>query len=546
MSLNSAGLTTSNLTSGFIDLATYDESEKFMYGGPDSTAYFVRETRKSTWFTLVPVCLTKASGQPGFGQEWSVNISRAGDYLLQTWLRVRMPSVALVTPGVTGAVQPITVGGVNYSSNEGFAARWCSNLGHNLIKQCVITFNDLVAAQFDSWHLDFWAAFTVPASKRYGYDRMIGNVGPLAQASNAYRVGGIVSATVIPSEYVNVPLPLFFTRDSGVALPTAALPYNEMRIQFQFRDVLDLLVVQPYTSVPATTPALVYSANPALFGSSTSIPMPSAPSLNSLTFGTYSNAPVGNQAATSAPPLNECQVWANYAIVANEERKRMACAPRDILIEQVQTAPLQTFNSNGQSPQPSFDIRFSHAIKALFFAVQNTTVNAGKSQPGGSIYTTDLPVVVQSPDSVGLPDGSDPWPPFYGVGTVLVPGSMDPIAVTSLVYENTQRLSQMGSDYFSLVNPWYHAPSIPERPGYHSYSYSLDFYSLDPMGSTNYGKLTNVSILPQATSACTDYASGIQSGQQVASSKNSYQFITTAINNNIIRISGGALGFPVL
>jgi hypothetical protein len=42
---------TSNLTSGFIDLATYDELEKYMYGGPDATAYFVRETRKSTWFT---------------------------------------------------------------------------------------------------------------------------------------------------------------------------------------------------------------------------------------------------------------------------------------------------------------------------------------------------------------------------------------------------------------------------------------------------------------------------------------------------------------
>jgi hypothetical protein len=46
---------TSNLTSGFIDLATYDELEKYMYGGPDATAYFVRETRKSTWFTQIRI-----------------------------------------------------------------------------------------------------------------------------------------------------------------------------------------------------------------------------------------------------------------------------------------------------------------------------------------------------------------------------------------------------------------------------------------------------------------------------------------------------------
>ena len=68
----SASICTSNVTSGFIDLATFDEIEKYLYGGPDATAYFVRETRKSTWFTQVPVVLSRASGQPDFGQEWAV------------------------------------------------------------------------------------------------------------------------------------------------------------------------------------------------------------------------------------------------------------------------------------------------------------------------------------------------------------------------------------------------------------------------------------------------------------------------------------------
>ena len=87
----------SNVTSGFIDLATFDEIEKYMYGGPDATAYFVRDTRKSTWFTQVPVVLSRASGQCDFGSEWSVSISRAGDYLMSTWLRVCVPKLALRT-----------------------------------------------------------------------------------------------------------------------------------------------------------------------------------------------------------------------------------------------------------------------------------------------------------------------------------------------------------------------------------------------------------------------------------------------------------------
>ena len=103
----------------------------------------------------------------------------------------------------------------------------------------------------------------------------------------------------------------------------------------------------------------------------------------------------------------------------------------------------------------------------------------------------------------------------------------------------------MGSDYFSLVNPYFHAPSIPTETGLHSYSYSLDFIQLDPMGSTNYGKLTNVSILPEASNVASLSAQGNQN-EAGADFNQSYEFIVTAVNNNIIRISGGALGFPVL
>ena len=202
--MSNSVICTSNLTSGFIDLATYDELEKYMYGGPASTAYFVRETRKSTWFTQVPVCLSRCSGTPGFGQEWSVTISRAGDYLLQTWLRLQL-------------------GGLSSTLATGIQLNWTSNFMHNLIKECNVTFNDLVAARFDNYHLDFWAMFTVAASKRPAYNNMVGNT---ANVMNGININGGTGDAVL-----NLPLPFFYSRDSGVALPTAALPYNDMRIK---------------------------------------------------------------------------------------------------------------------------------------------------------------------------------------------------------------------------------------------------------------------------------------------------------------------------
>lgn len=455
-----ASICTSNVTSGFIDLATFDELEKYLYGGSSATAYFVRETRKATWFTQVPVVLSRSNGNADFGSDHSVNISRAGDYLLATWLRVTLPSVALVAAG-------------SQSLTANSRLRWTRNLMHNLVAECCITFNDLSAARFDNFHLDFWAAFTVPAGKLNGYKNMIGDFDDLTRPH--------APEEVIPSFTLNLPLPFFYSRDSGVALPTAALPYNEMRVTYTFRNWSDLLILDDIAAPAGTNPS----------------------------------GPVTSGQLGGTPMLQNVQTWANYAIVSNDERKRMACAPRNILMEQVQTAPTQTFNPS-QNSTPSYDLRFSHAIKVLFFAVRNSTVASEWSN-----YTAATPV----PGATAVNFNPS--------------GAVDPILTTSLTYENTARLAAMGSDYFSLVQPWYHAPVIPLETGYHMYSYSLDFICLDPKGSTNFGKLTNVSIAPVASPGATDGSAGTGVVDSGADFRQLYRFVTTVVNNNIIRISGG-------
>jgi hypothetical protein len=159
----------------------------------------------------------------------------------------------------------------------------------------------------------------------------------------------------------------------------------------------------------------------------------------------------------------------------------------------------------------------------LFFGVQNVTNSSEWSN-----YTAASPVPTNQ-------------------GVVFSPSlASDPVAATSLYYENTQRLANMGSDYYSLVNPWYHAPVIPTETGYHMYSYSLDFINLDAMGSTNYGKLTNVSIAPEVSLGAQNAVQGLGGAGSGANYAQKFEFIVTCVNNNIIRISGGALGFPVL
>jgi len=849
----STSICQSNLTSGFIDLATYDELEKYMYGGADAIAYFVRETRKSTWFTQVPVQLAKCEGIADFGQDWSVSISRSGDYLLGTWLHVALPAVS--------------VAGWNGRS---VCIAWTPNLMHALVKSCCVSFNDLVAAKFDGTHLDFWAAFTTPAAKADGYRHMIGSQIPSC--------GGF-----IPAQTCDLPLPFFYTRDSGVALPTAALPYNEMRISFSFRgwdellvgfapkiDCYNYAVAKPDTDIAKTgasslqkAPYIIPSYNTSAHGVQTSwnsdiwpscvaplggwpstaedgpnilaadlagnynlnqihsefqnsdemsfiiLPKLPGPPMAYLTasgqnqvtqttdktnfhmkqaFPYYVGEPVNKGANGIFCDIKElslkCQVWANYAIVSNEERKKMSCAPRDMLIEQVQSTPPIDFDirtqpdsrwwpnnisklvagttkvpevpqgpegtepgtgffvstssnvpdndvpsgeqnwpslSDNYLPQQpsqegwclsnnastatenlvdttavlakntpadrwtveedlgravtcestsatvSLNLKYAYTVKALFFAVKNVTASNIHSNytigfpvmqaAATSQVTLDGPVFAKSmwDDTIGYKwnnnNAKPPAPPFAlpldppyyrpsqsgGIAkyvgkiqtltqhVITCKNGYDPIERASVLYETTPRLGLLDSSYYSLTQPYYHAPTIPSADGavfcptgYHMYSYSLEFMALDPLGSTNYGKLTNVSIDAEpikldASNMCPELsyavpavntsegvansryvfgpinapgivgadANGLKNqsvlevlinmayqniyseqgletiSPAVAASANSaartsctflgkYKFVSTAINNNILRISGGSIGFPVL
>lgn len=468
----SANTQSSNLTAGFIDLATYDESEKYLYGGDTAVSYFLKKLRKSTWFTVAPTVLSISGGNAGFGQAWGYKVSRAGDYLLRNWLRIQLPAVALDQAKYSSFPQ---FDAQNPAAFGDFSLRWTRNLAHNLIREINIAFNDLVAERMDSYFLDFWAAFTIPAGKQNGYNNMIGNYAALNDPNAV--AGAPVQA--IGGQILNLPLPFFYQRDTGVALPTAAIPYNDMIINVSFREIYEVLILDD--------------------------------TLNQVSYPCQSQYLTNGQV-----PQIYADMWAEYAIVANVERSQMGKAPRDILIEQVQTAPKGRFDPLAQS---QIDIRFSHAIKALFFAVRNKSVQAEQSN-----YTAASPVPG--------PKGVNFFPEW----------ATDPITETSLLYENTARLVNMGSDYFSLVVPFYTAVSIPKETGYHMLSYTLNLVATNPMGSTNYGKLTNVSLQFVSSQDAKDASQSTGSSEEIvkgAPEQQTYEIIVVGVNHNIIRISGG-------
>jgi hypothetical protein len=459
----------SNLSAGFVDMATSDLLEEYMYSTGKSTStetiirYFVRETIKSSPFTQIPVLLSDQNSA-GFGSPWTVTVSRSGDYLQYVWLRVELPEITFATTN--------SIDGATGTTNG--RLRWTKNVGHALINKVALKFNDLVAEQFTGDFLDFWAAFNIPASKQVGYNNMIGNVPSLTD--------GVAPGEILPGYAINVPLPFFFSRDSGLALPTAALPYNEIKIEPTLRGWKELLILSDITkTVTENQRGTAIDASKDLGG---------------------------------VPSLSNGQCWGNYSLVSNTERTTLAAEPLEMLIEQVQDTDVSW---NGQATK-EHNIRFSHAIKTLYFGVKNITHSAEHSH-----------WVTHSPHTLGSGE-VDHFPS----------AARDPIANATLLYENTKRLDNLPADYFSLVNPFHHCPRIPEVTGLHAYSYSLTTDETDPAGSTNYSKLTNVAIQVSPSEAAK--AAGIGTGVLTQT----YRLHVFGVNQNILKVCGGAMGFPLL
>ena len=493
MASTTTSTATVSLTTAFIDLSTFDEIECWLYGGK-SINRFRKVIRKSAWFTVIAAQLNRCGTTGDFDLEMQAMFSRAGDYIRDVWVRTELPEVR---------------------SREGFQARWTRNIGHNLIFEAYLHFNDLTVNKLTSYHLDFLAAFLIPEGKVNGYNNMIGNIPVLTNPYEEFANTGAISATsnvALPRWPLNIPLPFYFTRDPHDAIIQAACPFNDVRITIKFRNWRELLIVD---KISVTNNGIVTEAA-----------------------GGNSNLDVSLE--NTNLHLQNVQVWAHYAVIPNGDREKIGEeADIDTIIEQVQTIPITQIAPTAQ-PQRGVDLRFAHSIRALFFAMRNTTVPSEFSN-----YSTHIPMGVQG-----------------AAGIIFRPvGSSDPIARAILSYENVDRVN-MPSDYYTMVAPYYSATRIPDQTGYHLLSYAnrLAGYgtgeSLQPDGSTNFARLASVNLNVECSTICVSQATPITDTPLPSTLQRwdpayrnvqaKFDLIITASSLSILRFSAGSAGFPVL
>lgn len=424
----------SALTVNHVDVTTHQgplHSNFLANNSANSKHLFHKKHHKSNVFALGPQAHTGLGGTPDFGKDFRWKIGRQGDYLLNNWIRAEISSVK-ANASLIGT---------------GLVLRWTHNVGHNLFEDIDLSFSQVSGASFDEFYLDFFSAFSVPAGKRNMYDNMIGNLPELVNP-----IYDVLSdnAQVLPAFVLNVPIPMPYTRNIGIALPTGGLIYNEVSISVCLRDWDELLVVSnAMDTVSADGVAPGYSRQ----------------------------ATRADLDADGIPTIELLQLWGNYAVVTSDERKRIGKVPRDMIWEIIQSASDTSVQTSTASTMAY--LRYSHAVKVLFIAMRNNTVKGQLSN-----YTTRQ-ALCYSVTSGALRLSATEFP---------APNAFDPIDSLSLKYEGSDRLASLPADFFSMVQPFYFSYSAPTITGYHVFSYSTSFVDIDHAGSTDYGKLTNVSV----------------------------------------------------
>lgn len=251
---------------------------------------------------------------------------------------------------------------------------------------------------------------------------------------------------------VYIPLTFFFTRNPGAALPLIALQYHEVKINVLWN--------------PST-----------------------------LLANDFRNA-------SSLPQAEQASLYIDYIYLDTEERRRMAQASHEYLIEQTQ------FNEEKGivGANNRIDLTFNHPVKELLWVVQPS-------------YYTDCRLAAQHGDHFLTPFLYDKQPVF-----------------DQLIQINGQdRLDRRYADYYSKVQPYqHHSGRMPIMGGGNfMYSFAIRPEEHQPSGTCNFSRIDTATIVMTMN--------GNTAINKDPDSEN-YNVRVWAVNYNVLRVMSGMGG----
>ena len=409
---------------GFIQLVAYGAQNVFLNGNP-SVSFLKKVYKTHTNFSTesMKVVFNRNYLNYDTSSILIAKIARNADLVQEIYFSFKIPNIKKME---------------TESNPEDF--RFVKNLGEVMIENYKIYIGGtLMDTQYVEW-LHIWNELSIESSKKYGYDKMIGNIPELYMPDiyNNLTEGQIQ----IDSRRLYVPLKFWFNKNPGLALPLIALQYHEIEIHLEIRPFRELVTINKVKPINA-------EAVSKYFTESTTDKFNIDPYLE-----------------------------VNYVFLDSVERNYIAVNSHDYLIEQVVRIPFKSVKQ--------FDINtlvLQNPVKEIIWVLNRDDVYLTNDW----FEYTDTQEVDESETDCDI---------------VCREKEMDILISATFLFNGIERMEEKDASYFNLIQPYQHHSVVPS-PGIYVYSFSLLPEQFQPSGSCNMSRINKIELKTETINAKT-------------------------------------------
>ena len=420
-------------------------------------------------------------------------------------------------------------------SNKYKEFRWVPNLGEALIHRIAIYIAGQKIEEFDSNWLNIHSNTHLSGEKKRTYDELIGNklenTNPELDHYNKtnntyyppYNNNNDTMGPFQPSirgKQLYIPIPFWFTKEIGLAVPIIGLQYHEIEVEVEFRALSDLFTVNYYNSN-------VFQKRSKPFPDSLErlVNFVYNPSIDYYSLGTaFNTVTLQSTNASNAYNLNP-RLAVDYIFLGEEERMAFAKMTHEYVIRKVNRSTLE-----GLQPNSYHTPNLYHPMAEMFWVYQRSDVDTRNDWHNYSNLLNEHKTFYNTQNE-WLTDAELITLQNDIIQSNYTKYNSEVLINAKIQFNNQDRIGEKNSNYFSNYHSYlYHSSSDNYI---YNYSFAVDPEKYQPTGSVNMTGLPSFSLI-----------SNIITPYNADYSFNLYMY---HITYNVLKIMGGmgSLGFSI-
>lgn len=308
------------MTGGLIQLLAVGNQNFFLNGRPKQT-FFKQELETHTHFAMESksIQFNRTDANISSGTKLMCNLPRYGDLVSDIYLCFTLPPLY-------------------YDTANQVRVKWVQQIGLQLIDNMSITIGgSTIERSWGEW-MSIYGSLSNPLSKQHLYNKMIGNTPDMFDPDILLNEID-VTKPFVKGMTLMVPLPFWFSRQPGCALPQVSLQYDFVTLNIDLRPFQDMYLIN-VQGQGYKRPVVGNVTN---------------------TLSNFNPSKIGQTNIEINPYIE-----VNYVFLDNPERDRFVAESQDYLVEQVVRV-----QKDGIFGYAIIELLLSNPVKEIVFFAQD-------------------------------------------------------------------------------------------------------------------------------------------------------------------------------